>query len=277
MPDGKPVPGSVQPLWKNRNFRNFLIARCSSALGDSFAYVAIPLLVLQATHSVFKMGLVTALSGAASAVSGIFSGVVADRVNRRFLLISCDVAHCLLYAAIPIAWLFSPQLWLIYLVVPLAAVFSMLFSVTYVTAVPAIVDSSQITAANGRLYASYALEHHLGYSDKIVGYVLAAGFVGTFAGSALVARVRKRMGFGGAWISTWALAGVAITGIGLAHECLEVAVLTAVMLVGTGIAGISSMSLRQEITPDHLLGRVTAAFWTIPQALGPLGAAGDVS
>jgi hypothetical protein len=33
------------------------------------------------------------------------------------------------------------------------------------------------------------------------------------------------------------------------------------------------MSLRQQVTPDHLLGRVTAAFWTIHFSLGPLGAA----
>ena len=33
------------------------------------------------------------------------------------------------------------------------------------------------------------------------------------------------------------------------------------------------MSLRQQVTPDHLLGRVTAAFWTIHFSLGPLGVA----
>jgi hypothetical protein len=33
------------------------------------------------------------------------------------------------------------------------------------------------------------------------------------------------------------------------------------------------MSLRQEVTPDALLGRVTSAFWTIHFALGPIGAA----
>jgi hypothetical protein len=33
------------------------------------------------------------------------------------------------------------------------------------------------------------------------------------------------------------------------------------------------MSLRQQITPDHLLGRVTAAFWTLNSAPGPIGAA----
>jgi len=32
------------------------------------------------------------------------------------------------------------------------------------------------------------------------------------------------------------------------------------------------MSMRQEVTPNHLLGRVTAAFWTIHFSLGPVGA-----
>jgi hypothetical protein len=33
------------------------------------------------------------------------------------------------------------------------------------------------------------------------------------------------------------------------------------------------MSLRQEVTPPHLLGRVTSAFWTLHNSLGPFGAA----
>jgi hypothetical protein len=33
------------------------------------------------------------------------------------------------------------------------------------------------------------------------------------------------------------------------------------------------MSLRQQVTPDHLLGRVTSAFWTVHFSLGPVGAA----
>jgi hypothetical protein len=39
------------------------------------------------------------------------------------------------------------------------------------------------------------------------------------------------------------------------------------------VMGINSMSLRQEITPDALLGRVTSAFWTISGVATPLGAA----
>jgi hypothetical protein len=41
---------------------------------------------------------------------------------------------------------------------------------------------------------------------------------------------------------------------------------------GGSTRGIVTMTLRQELTPDHLLGRVTAAFWTVFSVPGPLGA-----
>jgi hypothetical protein len=43
------------------------------------------------------------------------------------------------------------------------------------------------------------------------------------------------------------------------------------------LMGITNMTLRQEITPDHLLGRVTAAFWTLAGITAPLGAAMSTS
>jgi len=52
-----------------------------------------------------------------------------------------------------------------------------------------------------------------------------------------------------------------------------IAALAAVYMAGESVGGICSMSLRQEVTPDHLLGRVTSAFWTIHGAPGPVGAA----
>jgi Na+/melibiose symporter-like transporter len=356
-------------MWRNRNFTAFLAAQTLSALGDSFSLVAIPLLVLHTTGSVVQMGVVTGLTGVSSIVTCVFAGMVADRVNRRRLLMSCDVARCALFALIPLVWLVSPQLWLVYLVVPLAGVFSMLFQVTYVTVVPALVPADQITRANGHLYGSYAvagvggpmvagvvsglfgpsvaiavdaasfaasavgimivrvahapaehsgrravlrdflsgarflwshrvlrpltvllslltfltyglndliifhLKHDLGQPDRTVGYVLAAGTGGTFVAALLVPYVRRRLGFGVSWIGAFALAGLAVAGLGPATSVPVVGGLATALLFGTGVAGICSMSLRQEVTPGHLLGRVTSAFWTIHSALGPPGAA----
>lgn len=71
------------PLWSNRNYRVFLLVQTLSALGDSFSFVAIPLLVLHSTGSVVQMGLVTGLTGVASIVTGLFAGVIADRFDRQ--------------------------------------------------------------------------------------------------------------------------------------------------------------------------------------------------
>jgi len=363
-------------LWRSKNFRIFLSVQTLSAVGDSFSFVAIPLLVLQTTGSLVQMGVVTGLVGVSSIVTGVFAGYIADRVDRRALLIACDVARCVLYAAIPLVWLVSPQVWLLYAVVPLAGAFAMQFQVTYVTVVPALVPQDQITRANGHLYSTYAvasvggpmlagivsgllgpatalavdaatfavsaaglllirmgpmvrepatagpggsrrraalkdflagvaflwrhpvlrsltillsllifvtfgltdliiyyLKHDLGHPDTTVGYVLAAATLGSLLAAGVVAPARARLGFGACWIGAWALCGVAIALFGLATTAPAVGVLATVQLFCTGVAGICSMSFRQEVTPAHLLGRVTSAFWTLHNSLGPLGAA----
>ncbi|WP_329110406.1 MFS transporter [Micromonospora sp. NBC_01699] len=370
------VPERDRPLWHDRNFTIFWLVQTLSVGGHSFSFVAIPLLVLDATGSVTRMGLLTGMAGAASIVAGIGAGVLVDRVDRRTLLIWCDAVRALLYALIPLVWVFSPQPWLLYAVMPLGSAVAMVFQVGYVSAVPSLVPPARITRANGRLFASYAaagvvgpmlagglsallgptaaigvnaatfavsalglclvrlhragndpvgvrsrpgpdellvgarflrrqpvlraltgrlalltfltfgltdlyiyhLKHDLGRSDRTVGYVLATAALGTIAAALLVAPARRRLGFGVCWIGSYALAALGVAGLGVAAlgrsgDARTVAVLVSVVVFGTSVAGICSLSLRQEVTPDPLLGRVTSAFWTIHTAPGPIGAA----
>ncbi|MFD9904501.1 MFS transporter [Streptomyces sp. NPDC059063] len=369
-------PDAASPsLWADPNYRLFLALQGLSALGDSFSHVAIPLLVLHRTGSVAQMGLVTGLTGVATIVTGLFAGVVADRVDRRRLLVLADVARCVLFALVPVVWLFATPIWLVYTVVPLAGVFSMLFQVTFVTVVPAIVPHGRILQANSHLFGTYAVagaggpmlaglvaaafgpaaaigmdaatfavsavgilfvrfraapppgadadagaeragvrrefvtgarflwrhpvlrpltallalvifltygmtdviifrvKDELGHGDSTVGYVLAAGMLGTLAAAAVVDRTRKRLGFGVIWVGVHVVAGIAVAALGLTGSVPVVGALAAVVLFCTAMAGMNSMSLRQEVTPSHLLGRVTSSFWTIHNALGPVGAA----
>ncbi|GAA4588831.1 hypothetical protein GCM10023194_41560 [Planotetraspora phitsanulokensis] len=373
---GDEEPEISPPLRANRGFLIFTGVQTLSVAGDSFSAVALPLLVFHATGSVTQMGLVTALAGAAAIVAGVFAGAIADRLDRRRLLIACDAVRAVLYAVIPIVWLVSPQTWLIFVIVPLGAAIGMVFEVTYVTVVPALVAEGQVMKANSHLYGTYAvaslvgpalggtvsallgpaaaigidaatfavsaaglclvrpraratpapaaaelggarrgafsdflagarflwrhpvlrtltvllsvltfvtygmsdvliyhLKHDLEQPDSAAGYVLAAATAGTLAAALLAPALRRSLGFGPLWIGCYALGGLAVAGIGLAASVPAVAVLATVFLFCTGAAGISSMSLRQEVTPDALLGRVTSAFWTVHSALGPLGAA----
>ncbi|WP_422774758.1 MFS transporter [Plantactinospora sp. WMMC1484] len=119
----------------------------------------------------------------------------------------------------------------------------------------------------------YHVKHELGRSDSAVGHVLAAAAGGTIAAALLVAPARRRLGFGPCWIGAYALGGLAVAGAGLTRDVPALALLVAGYAFGAGMAGICSLSLRQQVTPAPLLGRVTSAFWTLHSALGPLGAA----
>ncbi|MEV4510489.1 MFS transporter [Dactylosporangium sp. NPDC049525] len=118
----------------------------------------------------------------------------------------------------------------------------------------------------------YHVKEDLHRSDTVVGLVLTAGVVGSMLASALVARLRRRFGFGPLWIVSYTCCGVLLAGVGFAGGAVGVAVFVGAVMVTTGVAGIASMSLRQEVTPGPLLGRVTSAFWTLQLTLAPVGA-----
>ncbi len=124
----------------DRNFSIFWAGQAFSVIGDAFVLVAVPLLVLEATGSVAMMGLVTAANGLGSLLSGVFTGAIVDRVDRRRLMIWCDVGRFALYGVVPFAWrLLGPHVALIYGITIAGAALAMLFGVAYITAVPNLV------------------------------------------------------------------------------------------------------------------------------------------
>jgi len=52
-----------------------------------------PLLVLELSGSVAKMGVVTAIAGGAQIVAGLFSGAMVDLADHRRLMIGCDLGR----------------------------------------------------------------------------------------------------------------------------------------------------------------------------------------
>jgi Na+/melibiose symporter-like transporter len=137
-------------LWSDRDFTIFWCGQTLSELGNSFALVALPLLVLAATGSIVHMGLLTAVATVGSICTGLFAGGLVDRWDRRRLMIACDLARIALFGAIPVCWAaVGPQIWLLYVVMALASVFNMTFKITYVTAVA--VDAATFAASAAAL------------------------------------------------------------------------------------------------------------------------------
>ncbi|MFF4579705.1 MFS transporter [Streptomyces sp. NPDC001389] len=119
----------------------------------------------------------------------------------------------------------------------------------------------------------YRVEEDLGHGPATLGYVLAVSGAGVIGAALAAGRLRRALGFGPCWLGAVGMIAVAVAGIGLSRSVAVIAVLAAVFMFGTTLGGVCSMTLRQEVTPDALLGRVTSAFWAVHNAGGPVGAA----
>lgn len=73
-----------------------------SLLGSGIASVVMPLLVLDRTGDVLAAGVIASASTAASAVTGLVSGLLVDRVDRRLVSFASTVLTALALAALPV-------------------------------------------------------------------------------------------------------------------------------------------------------------------------------
>jgi MFS family permease len=145
------VAGSVR-LSRNRRFVVFCCTETISAVGNAISLVALPLLVLDTTGSVAKMGLLTAVGTAGGyIVASAASGPVVDRFDRGRLMAATAVLQAVAYLVVPVVWLIAPQVWVLFVVMPTGAVLGITFQIGYVTVLPALVADDQLTSANGIL------------------------------------------------------------------------------------------------------------------------------
>jgi DHA3 family macrolide efflux protein-like MFS transporter len=93
------APQSSRPaptVWQNRTFLFVWLGHALSVIGDGFHSVALGLWVLQTTGSGAAMGTVMAVKVLSSILLGPIAGTVADRVDRRRLMIGMDLIRTVL-------------------------------------------------------------------------------------------------------------------------------------------------------------------------------------
>lgn len=80
-------------LWRNRAFNLLWGSQALSGLGSSMSALALPLLTLYVTSSPIKAGLIGTAYAVVRLAVQMPSGVVADRVDRRRLMLVCDAVR----------------------------------------------------------------------------------------------------------------------------------------------------------------------------------------
>lgn len=95
--------GSESPLLSEPDLRRYVVARLISLTGSAVTYVVMPVLVYQLTGSAMWTALVAVAEGLPYLLTGLWAGHLADRLDRKRVMISADAAAALVLFSIPVA------------------------------------------------------------------------------------------------------------------------------------------------------------------------------
>jgi MFS family permease len=164
---------SVFAALRHRNFRLFITGQFVSLCGTWMQTIAQGWLVLQLTNSAFAVGLVTALGSLPILLFTLQGGVLADRVNKRrlvLLLQSFMLTEALIYAILTVTHLISVH-WIMGL-----ALFSGLLSAFEVPTRQALIAE---IVERPNLMNAIALNSSAFNLARVIGPAIAGGLIAT--------------------------------------------------------------------------------------------------
>jgi len=116
-------------------------------------------------------------------------------------------------------------------------------------------------------------EHNLGLSGTGYGLLLSFSALGGLVGSFTAPTIRRALGYRWAITISLFLGAVSLAGLSLTSNPIVAGVLLALYIFHAVVWGICSVSLRQQLVPDHLMGRVGGAARVLGLSGLALGAA----
>jgi MFS family permease len=170
------ITPDVSALRSSRDYRLVAIGALVSGIGTQMALVAVPFQVYAATHSAALVGLVGAAELGPTVFVALLGGAIADRVDRRRLLLLAQAATALAAGALSAnAFLGGAPTWSVFVLAALLAGASALDQLSR-TAMIATLAGEWIRSAIAFNYGMGQLTAIVGPS--LGGIVIAAGGVG---------------------------------------------------------------------------------------------------
>lgn len=138
-------------LSRNRNYNILWSGQVLSSLGNEILIIGIPLLILATSGSPVEMGLAASAVGVARIMATIPAGVVADRFDRKRILLVCQGVRTLTFTgfvvALAMGWYVFP---VVLAVAAIEGVLSALFDPTEDALLPQVVRETQLSTAIAR-------------------------------------------------------------------------------------------------------------------------------
>jgi predicted MFS family arabinose efflux permease len=183
------VKGIVETLVPARlggSFRWLLASSWVSQLGDGMALAAGPLLVASQTHDPLLVALAVLLQQLPWLLFGLFAGALADRLDRRALVITADLLRAVVLALLSVAILTD----VVSVAVVLAALFvlgtaEVFADTTSSTLLPMIVARDDLAVGNARIMSGFITVNQLA-GPPIGAALFAAGMAFPFIGQAVL-------------------------------------------------------------------------------------------
>jgi MFS family permease len=167
-----PVRPYLDLLRRNRSFSRLFVAQLISFAGDWFATVAILGLTLELTGSPTMASLLLVVQTGAFAVASPIAGVLADRFDRRRLMVIADLSR----VPVALAFLFARDagtLWIAFAAVGLLSVGAAVFEPTSSASLPNLVDDDELGEANVLIGSAWGTMLAVGAA---IGGLVAATF-----------------------------------------------------------------------------------------------------
>jgi predicted MFS family arabinose efflux permease len=138
-----------------RPFTAMLAAAAVSSVGDGVRLAAFPLLALSITTNPVAVTSLAVANRLPWLLVSLFSGAIADRLDRRTLMVGVDVVRGAAVAALAAALLLgADHLLVLYVVAIILGIGETLFTVAAQGLLPGLVDQEDLGTANGRLFTT---------------------------------------------------------------------------------------------------------------------------
>lgn len=153
--------GYLDLVRENANYRNLWLGQVVSLLGDWFNLIASAALIASLTQSGLAVGGLFVIRMLAPFLVSPIAGVVADRYNRKVLLILTDLAR----AVIVLGFIFVREpahVWILYVLTGIQLAVSGFFYPARSAILPDVVSQSELGAANALGSATWSIMLSLG-------------------------------------------------------------------------------------------------------------------
>ena len=162
-----PRPGPFAVL-RRRNFTLLWVGQLVSTMGTALAELAASILVYRLTGSAAAVGLMLIAAAGPSVVLGLIAGVYVDRLDRKKILVACDLIRAIAIAFVPFL-LVHFGVAALFVAIAFVASVSQFYAPANASILPDIAPDDELDAANALLAISE-------FGSMAVGYA-AAGLI----------------------------------------------------------------------------------------------------